>query len=334
MDQQVNNKTFIQRLNIFLSTLWSLISYRQYKDHKRVDYWKLANKVDYLKWEDVKETMSYHDYKHENIGRHEDLYRQEIRKLKLKVNEDKWRLKKGLRETYINLLSPIGSDKEARKVHVIISSIIVCVIMFLVEVFLKPGYLIKSVIKIIVFSMGIMSYGKMLSDKQRIFVSLDKKEQKPVLIIGFVVFVIILIGYYIFKEFIDLDIIKSKLLDKEGVSKANFIYVAIYISIVNSFLEEFFFRGYVFGKLRDQASRAFAYLYSSGLFALYHLAIMGTWFSPLIFVLAMLGLFIGGLIFDYLTEEFASMQASWFVHLMANLAINTVGFFMLDIIHI
>ena len=332
MKERANNKTFIERLTSFLCAFWKLISYRKYKNHQYIDYWKLSNKVDYLNWEDVKDTMSYHDYKHENIRRHEELYRQELSKLKLKVDEDKWRLKKGLKESYINLLSPSGSEIEARKVHIIVSSIIVCLIMFLVEVFLRPGYLIKSMIKIIAFSMGIMSRKKLLGDYQKIFVSLDKKKLKPVIIIGFSVFVIILIGYFIFKDFIDLDMIRGKLLEKEGVSKGNFIYVAFYISLVNSFIEELFFRGYVFGKLRENASRLFSYIYSSGLFALYHVAIMGTWFSPWIFVLAMIGLFVGGLIFNYLTEKFASMQASWFVHLMANLAINIVGFIMLGII--
>ena len=65
---------------------------------------------------------------------------------------------------------------------------------------------------------------------------------------------------------------------------------------------------------------------------LHYVAIMGTWFSPWIFVLAMIGPFVGGLIFNYLTEKFVSMQASWFVHLMANLAINIVGFIMSGII--
>ena len=332
MKVQANNKTFIERLTSFLSAFWKLISYRKYKNHQYIDYWKLSNKVDYLNWEDVKDTMSYYDYKQENIRRHEELYRQELSKLKLKVDEDKWGLKKGLKESYINLLSPSGSEIKATKIHIIVSSIIVCLIMFLVEVFLRPGYLIKSMIKIIAFSMGIMSCKKLLGDYQKIFVSLDKKKLKPVIIIGFSVFVIILIGYFIFKDFIDLDMIRGKLLEKEGVSKENFIYVAFYISLVNSFIEELFFRGYVFGKLRENASRLFAYIYSSGLFALYHVAIMGTWFSPWIFVLAMIGLFVGGLIFNYLTEKFASMQASWFVHLMANLAINIVGFIMLGII--
>jgi membrane protease YdiL (CAAX protease family) len=61
-------------------------------------------------------------------------------------------------------------------------------------------------------------------------------------------------------------------------------------------------------------------------------AIIGSWFSPLIFLLAMAGLFIGGLIFNYLNERNGNIINSWVVHLMANLAINTVGLIMFEMV--
>lgn len=55
-----------------------------------------------------------------------------------------------------------------------------------------------------------------------------------------------------------------------SVNADNFIYVALYISFINSLLEEFFFRGYVFLILKKDSSLKFAYGFSSLMFAFYH----------------------------------------------------------------
>ncbi|HHX59326.1 MAG TPA: CPBP family intramembrane metalloprotease [Epulopiscium sp.] len=117
-----------------------------------------------------------------------------------------------------------------------------------------------------------------------------------------------------------------------GVDKSNFLAIALYISFVNSLLEEFFFRGFIFANLNRISGRGFAYIMSAFIFSIYHLAIMGRWFSPLIFIIAMAGLFVGALIFNYLNEKGGNIYHSWLVHLMANLEINTVGFIMFGMI--
>ena len=46
---------------------------------------------------------------------------------------------------------------------------------------------------------------------------------------------------------------------EEYVKKANFVFVSIYISLANSFLEEFFFRGFSFFTLKKFSNMNFAY---------------------------------------------------------------------------
>ena len=108
--------------------------------------------------------------------------------------------------------------------------------------------------------------------------------------------------------------------------------MAIYISFVNSMLEEFFFRGYAFLILKTECGRLFAYIFSSSLFAFYHVGMTSGWFNPLIYILSMLGLFIGGCIFNLLNERMLSILPSWLVHMCANFAINTIGFILFGII--
>lgn len=209
-------------------------------------------------------------------------------------------------------------------------TLISIVAMTIVDGVINPGYLYKSIIKLIMFLLIPLIYIRY--DKNIQIKDLFRIKRKGVLrktiFLGIGIYVIILGAYWILKEFIDLSSIKE-LLDKNlKVNKENFIWVALYISLVNSMLEEFFFRGFIFLNLKKLVRSKQAYIFSAFVFAVYHVAIMGNWFSPLIFLLAMAGLFAGGLIFNYLNESSSTIYGSWIVHMMANFAINTVGLIM------
>lgn len=206
--------------------------------------------------------------------------------------------------------------------------------MFMIDYLIQPGYMIKSILKIILFlfiplvfiwtdkSISIKEYFKISSRKQ-FLISLG---------LGLGVYVIILATYFILKNFINLDNIQDILEESLNVSKDNFVLVALYISFFNSLLEEFFFRGFIFLSLLKTKGRLKAYVISALAFAIYHVAIMASWFNIIIFFLALLGLFIGALIFNYLNEKNKNIYNSWLVHMFANFAINTVGFIMFGII--
>ena len=67
-------------------------------------------------------------------------------------------------------------------------------------------------------------------------------------------------------------------------------------------------------------------------FALYHVSILQGWFSPALYALAMTGLVVGGLLFNWLGSHSKSLLPSYFVHMSANLAINTVGLILFGFI--
>ena len=96
--------------------------------------------------------------------------------------------------------------------------------------------------------------------------------------------------------------------------------------------KEFFFRGFAFLRLKGSAPRIFAYIFSAAAFSLYHVAMMIGWFSPILFALVMLGLFVGGLIFNALNDKFGNIYPSWLTHMAANFAINTIGFILFGVI--
>lgn len=218
--------------------------------------------------------------------------------------------------------------------NLILLSIISICMMAIVDGIINPGYIYKSSIKLSLFLVIPLLYS--LLDKniklKTIFKISSKKQLLMSIILGIAIYMIILAAYFILRGFIDLENIKDIIEKNLNVNKSNFVFVALYISFVNSLLEEFFFRGFIFLNLKKIANRGFAYIYSAFAFAVYHIAIMTNWFTPYLFILAMVGLFVGGLIFDYLNDKSENIYNSWLVHMFANFAINTVGFIMFGII--
>lgn len=216
---------------------------------------------------------------------------------------------------------------------VIIIVIISCIIMAYVDAVILPPYFLKSLLKIITFlalPFLLCGFDKSLSFKS-VF-KLDKKSLRLSLILGALVYVIILGAYLTIGKLFDFSNVTNALNANIGVNKGNFLYVALYISFINSLLEEFFFRGFAFLNLKRVFSKRFAYIFSSITFALYHVAMMVSWFDPLLFILLIGSLFCAGLIFDFLNDKYENIYCSWLVHMCANFAINTVGFMLFGII--
>lgn len=221
-----------------------------------------------------------------------------------------------------------------KKKTIILIVLIGCLIMGFIDAVIRPDYLVKSFIKIMLFSIMPIIYSRY--DKELNLSSLFKVKSKREIIIallaGLAVFLFILGAYLIIGRFFDFSNVTSSLSENIGVDKENFILVAIYISFVNSLLEEFFFRGFAFLKLKEVSTRKFAYIFSALAFALYHVAMMIGWFDISLFILTIGGLFIGGLIFNYFNEKYKNIYVSWLIHMFANFAINYIGFMLFNII--
>ena len=216
-----------------------------------------------------------------------------------------------------------------KKLHIPILVIIACIVMGIVDAVIQPGYAIKSAIKIIMFLLIPIVYGLFLKEFNiKNLMKPDKKGLCIALCLGFVIYGVVLGAYWIFKDVFDFSALTGSLNETTGVNKSNFIWVAIYISFVNSLLEEFFFRGFSFITLKKLTSRRFAYVFSSMAFALYHIAMMIGWFGLPVILISLVGLFIGGMIFNRFDEKSENIYLSWLMHMFANFATNTIGFIL------
>lgn len=207
-----------------------------------------------------------------------------------------------------------------------------CICMGIVDAIIQPGYAVKSATKILLFLLLPILYS--LYDKNCNLKKLFAPSKRGILVaflLGIGVYAVILAAYYIFRDIFDFSKLTSSLTATTGVNKDNFLLVALYISFVNSLLEEFFFRGFAFLTLKKAANRKLAHTVSAAMFALYHIAMMIGWFALPVVLLSLIGLYIGGVIFNYINEKYNTVYLSWLIHMFANFATNTIGYILFNI---
>lgn len=221
--------------------------------------------------------------------------------------------------------------KKSKKI--ILYVIFACVCMTLLDLFVKPIYTIKCLIKIILFFVIPLFILTKRDRKSLIRMIKPKKEGIfKSISIGFIFYLIILYLYFLLTEKYDFSNIVSLVDINSGINKGNIILVLIYISFFNSLLEEFFFRNLSFLLLKKYVRKIYCYLFSSIMFALYHVSIIIGWFELPILLCAIFGLMFLGIVFNYLNEKNNNIFNSWMCHLFIDLSISTVGLILFGII--
>lgn len=222
-----------------------------------------------------------------------------------------------------------------KKAYILLSVLLFSLAVTYIDAFVQPPYFSKIPIKILFFLILPMLFFVIWREEWHDFKALFRFRKKGLLLsflLGIAIFGVILGGYFVTRGFIDFSGVTVSLTSEMGITKANFVWVAIYISVMNSFLEEFFFRGFGFITLKKYIGTRFAYGFSPVLFAVYHVGMLLGMFHPAVLALILFGLIVGGLIFNALNDKLGNLYPSWFVHMAANSAINTIGFILFDIL--
>ena len=224
--------------------------------------------------------------------------------------------------------------KKKQSLYIILAVTLLSLAVTLIDAFIAPAYFVKVLFKVIFFLLIPMSYFFFFKSEKEGFKKLfrfQKQTMLKALLFGVAIYAVILGGYFLTRNYFDYSGIVSSI-GKMGIDGDNFLYVSIYIALINSFLEEFFFRGFGFITLSAHTGKRFSYIFSSALFAVYHAGMMRGMFELPILILVFVGLFIGGCIFNYLNGSSENIYTSWAAHMCANFAINTVGFIVLGVI--
>ena len=209
----------------------------------------------------------------------------------------------------------------------LIPALLAITIVLITEQVFQPGYALKSAVKVLAFAGAIVLYCVLTRRRFSDVVGLHKiKNIKVILLCMLIFFVGMAAAFLLFRGWIDLPGIRQSLMTKENLTKENCLFVFLYIIFCNSFLEECFFRGFVFGLFSDKRVGG---IVSAVLFSVYHIGIFITWFNPLIFLLCLVGLAAVGLFLQWLCEKFGSVLASFMTHAGANVAIDVIGLLLI-----
>lgn len=211
----------------------------------------------------------------------------------------------------------------------------VSLILPLIESSTSINYGMRSLIKSVLFiSIPLLMSRIDVSVTIQDFLRFKKETLYKSFMLGILIYISIVVGFTLMQPLLSLDTIKASLLSNVSVDKENFLYVALYITFINSWIEEFFFRGFGYFSIKLKTSRKKSMFLSSLLFALYHISIVRDWAHPILVGLSILGLFFVGIFFILLNEANQTIYKSWVVHMFANLAINTIGLHMFGFIHL
>ena len=152
----------------------------------------------------------------------------------------------------------------------------------------------------------------------------DKRYIKLSLIFAAVVFAFMLGLFALVRPLLDREMIVGAL-SNVGITGENYLFAMTYYIFINVALEELFFRGFLFSNLYRMDVKLYAYLFSSVLFAIYHISVMRSAAAPGVLIVAIIGLVAVGLLFNEITRRCKTVVGSYAVHFGASLAIGIIG---------
>lgn len=223
-------------------------------------------------------------------------------------------------------LSESGDFVKKNAIYIFITTLILSFCMTFVDVYLCPPYVLRSAVKVLFCVGSIVLYCLLFKDEVDAVRLMFKPNKRGLLIsicIGVVLYALMLLTYCILRNWFDFAGIVSGLTD--GTAPQHIPILFAYIALINSFVEESFFRGLSFMILKKHINVKWAYVFSSLLFAIYHVGMMYDWQAIFLFVMSVLGLSVGGCIFNYVDEKTGNIYPSYVIHMCTNFGLNTIG---------
>jgi hypothetical protein len=124
--------------------------------------------------------------------------------------------------------------------------------------------------------------------------------------------------------------VRAKVTEFGAATPGRYIALAAFIALIHSLLEEYYWRWFVYGRLRHcQVPRSAALILSGLAFMSHHVVILGVYFPGRFWPAVMpfsLGVAVGGIVWAWLYERSGSILGPWLSHLIVDGVLMVVGY--------
>lgn len=198
------------------------------------------------------------------------------------------------------------------------------ILIVLSHTFFPSNYFFSSIYKIIFLAPLFFNiYVEKKSFKQALLKDFSFSDFRRnffrMFIVGFILSIVYLSGFFIFKDFIDFKLITEKINELATINLNNIVFIGLYIIIFNSILEEYFWRSFIFAELHKTIRPSLAYIISAVAFSFHHVVFFYSWFTPIFFILITVGLITYALIMNFIWNKYRELFSCWLPHAMVDI---------------
>jgi membrane protease YdiL (CAAX protease family) len=113
----------------------------------------------------------------------------------------------------------------------------------------------------------------------------------------------------------------------EGLGfKEHFVLFAVFISVLHSLIEEYYWRWFAYGHLRKICGRGAGHLIAALGFAAHHLVITLQFFPAPLAIFLAVGVALGGVIWTLMYEWHGNVAGCWLSHFVVDVFIMVIGY--------
>ena len=140
----------------------------------------------------------------------------------------------------------------------------------------------------------------------------------------------IVVAYLLIGDtWIDADRLRSVVEAAGFATPGKYLGMALYITFVNSLLEEYVWRWFVYRRCEVLAGKKIAVPLAALLFTFHHIVVFSVQLGTNTAILASFGVFVGGAIWSWCYGRFRSIWPGWVSHVAADVAGLAVGWHLI-----
>ncbi len=141
---------------------------------------------------------------------------------------------------------------------------------------------------------------------------------------------VVVLGFqFLLRERIDPALIREMARKNHLLTPPVYLAVAVYICALNSLLEEYVWRWFVFARFERLLSRGAAVVLSAAAFTLHHTIILGSQFGAEMCVIGSIAVFVAGVMWSWIYAKTRSIWSAWLSHALIDIAVFWAGWQLL-----